>query len=87
MQFGRTIASYIVQESNEDDELEGLKADWSVSGFWDSPRTVLFHVCNTIKCQMRILNTMRIGEKSMGGLDCTLNGANVIYYYATQRLR
>jgi len=25
--------------------------------------------------------------KSMGGLDCTLNGANVIYYYATQRLR
>ena len=42
---------------------------------------------NTIKCQMRILNIMRIGEKSMGGLDCTLNGANVIYYYASQRHR
>ena len=36
---------------------------------------------------MRILNTMRIGGKSMGGLDCTLNGAKVIYYYATQRHR
>ena len=27
---------------------------------------------------MRILNIMRIGEKSMGGLHCTVNGANVI---------
>ena len=28
---------------------------------------------------------MRIGEKSMRGLDCTLNGGNVIYYYASQQ--
>ena len=28
---------------------------------------------------------MRIGEKSMGGQDCTLNGANVIFYCASQR--
>ena len=40
---------------------------------------------NTINRQMRILNIMRIGEKSMGGLDCTLNVANVIYYYTSQR--
>ena len=42
-------------------------------------------------CKMLIVNeNFKHHEnpgKSMGGLDCTLNSANVIYYYASQQRR
>ena len=34
--LSQIISEPIVQESNEDDELEGLRADWYVRGVWDS---------------------------------------------------
>ena len=38
-----------------DDELEVLRADWSMRGFWDSQRTALFDVCifNADACSLR----------------------------------
>ena len=53
--LSQIISERIVQESNEDDELEGLRADWSVRGFWDSQRTALFDVCifNADACSLR----------------------------------
>ena len=53
--LSQIISEPIVQESNEDDELEGLRADWSVRGFWDSQRTALFDVCifNADACSLR----------------------------------
>ena len=49
------ISEPIVQESNENDDLKGLRADWSVRGFWDSQRTALFDVCifNADACSFR----------------------------------
>ena len=37
------ISKPIVQESNED--LEGLRADWSVRGLWDNQRIAFFYAC------------------------------------------
>ena len=51
----KIISEPILQESNENEDLEGLWADWSVRGFWDSQRTVLFDVCifNADACSLR----------------------------------
>ena len=38
------ISEPVIQEGN-DKELKGLRADWSVRGFWDSQRTALFDTC------------------------------------------
>ena len=43
--LSQIISEPILQESNENEDLEGLRADWSVRGFWDSQRTALFDVC------------------------------------------
>ena len=43
--LSQIISEPILQESNENEDLEGLRADWSVRGFWDSQKTALFDVC------------------------------------------
>ena len=49
------ISEPIVQENNKSEDLKGLRADWSVRGFWDSQRTALFDVCifNADACSFR----------------------------------
>ena len=35
----------ILQESDEHDDIKGLRADWSARGFWDTQRLALFDIC------------------------------------------
>ena len=39
------ISEPILQESDEYDDLQGLRADWSARGFWDNQRLALFDIC------------------------------------------
>ena len=41
------ISEPILQESDEHDDLQGLRADWyqSARGFWDNQRLALFDIC------------------------------------------
>ena len=39
------IPEPILQESDEHDDLQGLRADWSARGFWDNQRLALFDIC------------------------------------------
>ena len=58
----QVIFEPIVQESNEDDQQEGLRADLSVRDFWDSERTVFIDVCNfnAGDCLLRIQSLQNI---------------------------
>jgi len=53
--LSHVLSEPIVQENNESEDLKGLRADWSVRGFWDSQRTALFDVCifNADACSFR----------------------------------
>ena len=47
--LSQIISEPIVQESNENDELEGLWADWSVRCFWDSCLMSAFSVLTLVR--------------------------------------
>ena len=41
--LSQIVSEPILQEPT--DEIVGLRADWSVQGFWEHQRTVLFDIC------------------------------------------
>ena len=40
----QVISEPVIQEGNDRD-IKGLRADWSVRGFWDSQKIALFDTC------------------------------------------